>query len=107
MALRPDFPRPLLTMDPATGALFYTGLNTEDAYRPLCRSHHGREGGLMAAASRSPRVAAAAVADRIRDEHGDCSPFCGVCGIIMALDQTWAQLVDYETRVMMEKATQP
>lgn len=49
VALRADIPQEALRREPERNVLYYGGLDTENAYRPLCRSHHSREGALRTA----------------------------------------------------------
>lgn len=103
-ALRPDFPKDLLVKDPFGGSMYYPGKNTEDAYRPLCRSHHLREGSLNAASARSPRVELAVVSDRIREEHGDCE--CSVCLLIDDISAMGETILQYDIDIIRLKHEQ-
>lgn len=50
LALRPGLPAVSIAFSKDhRNAPYYTGLDTENAYRYLCRSHHSREGGLVRA----------------------------------------------------------
>lgn len=100
-ALRADVPRELITWSPR--GPYYAGLNTEDAYRPLCRSHHAREGTLRAAAERSPAVAGAVARDRLAVEH-ECAPECPACTAVAAFDAAAAACVALETRALTRAA---
>lgn len=63
MALVAEIPDEDLTYDESRKMWFYAGMDTERAYRPLCRSHHAREGVMRAAM----RIVVTALAD-----HPDC-----------------------------------
>lgn len=89
MALRDGLPAELLRTSP-TGSVYYGGLQTEEGYRPLCRSHHSREGGLRGAARRSAAVAVAAALELLR-EH-TCSGACAVCADLVSYDAAVARL---------------
>jgi hypothetical protein len=106
MALRVDVPPQLLRLSPE-GAPYYAGFNTEDAYRPLCRSHHGREGALRAAAHRSPAVAAGVIRDRLQREHECTGDTCGVCRLLADFDVAATALVAAEAAVIEQRAALP
>lgn len=103
-ALRPDFPKDLLVKDPFGGSTYYPGKNTEDAYRPLCRSHHLREGSLNAASARSSRVELAVVSDRIRNDHGDCA--CKICLLINDIEVIGETILKYDIDTIRQKHEQ-
>lgn len=92
VALRADAPSALLARDPE-GRTYYTGLDTEIAYRPLCRSHHAREGALRAAAARAPVIAAAVRATDLRLTHRPGHrQGCAVCATLDRMDLAAAAL---------------
>lgn len=93
VALRPSVPRSELREDPLTGSLFHPGLDPEYAYRPLCRSHHAREGALSATLRRYPALRDALIADKLRSEHGlSCELSCDACIAIRRYDEAVADL---------------
>jgi hypothetical protein len=106
MALRVDIPTRLLTTSPE-GSPYYPGFNTEDAYRPLCRSHHAREGALRTAAQRSPAVAAGVIHDRLRAEHECVAGSCAVCDLLAQFDAVAEALVEAETAAIEYRAARP
>ncbi|MFE7574705.1 hypothetical protein ACFU5Z_08210 [Streptomyces sp. NPDC057521] len=106
MALRVDVPPQLLKFSPE-GAPYYAGFNTEDAYRPLCRSHHGREGALRAAAHRSPAVAAGVIRDRLQADHECTGEGCQVCRLLTEFDSLAEALVSAEAVSIERRAALP
>lgn len=86
-ALRPDAPAHLLRHD-GDGGMYYFGLDVLEGYRNLCRSHHGREGALRAAAQRDADLAIVLLVQRARGEHGElCPPPCAGCSALRAYDE--------------------
>jgi hypothetical protein len=93
VALRADVPPERIRID-EFGRTYCAGLDTDDAYRPLCRSHHSREGALRAAAARSPLIAAAVRADELRAHHpAGHRPGCAVFAALDDLDRAAAALL--------------
>jgi hypothetical protein len=102
VALRVDVFADLLVTGPS--GPYYAGLNTEDAYRPLCRSHHGREGALRAAADRSAAIAGAIARDRLAGAHDCTGPTCLTCSAILSFDVAAELLVATEADVIRRRA---
>lgn len=93
VALRPDVPADRLRVS-EQGLVYCSGVATDDAYRPLCRSHHSREGALRAAASRSAVVDAAVKAEMLRVDHAPGhSDECRICPALDRLDEAARNLM--------------
>ena len=97
-ALSPHIPIEDLSLAPS-GALYYAGVNTEEAYRPLCRSHHVREGNLSAGVRRSPVVARAVRVEAVRNDH-QCDDGCDVCEWLRWYDKTIDALIGTHVHVV-------
>jgi len=93
-ALNPRIPIEELSVDPDTGALYYAKLDTERAYRPLCRSHHVREGNLAAGVRRDPVVARAIRVEAVRNDHRCDDMPCEVCELLFRHDQAIKLLLE-------------
>jgi histidine triad (HIT) family protein len=91
VALRPGLPEESLRVAPDTGAKYFSGLDSSIGYRVLCRSHHAREGGLMAALSRYSYLATSFAIEQMRSLHSDeCAGECTACAALKQYDEAAA-----------------
>lgn len=78
-ALRPDMPTEMLRYAD-DGTPYYSGLDATLGYRNLCRSHHAREGALVATLSRHPYLRDAFRLEQVRAAHAEeCPGACLTC----------------------------
>lgn len=66
-ALRPDAPREHLYQDEKTGSMYYSGPDSSEGYRYLCRSHHVREGAAIQVIA---RISDPDLAEAVRKDLG-------------------------------------